>query len=312
MSQSRIAQAAYKSGALATAITRKASLQTYYTVRLLVDRERVANAYRAYAYFRWMDDWLDAEGRQPAERLQFIQRQSALIEACYQDQVPFEVTSEEEILVDLVRSDPSPRSGLAAYIHNLMAALTFDSGRRGRLITQSELNAYSHSLAIAVTEALHYFIGHDQASPRDGARYLSVTAAHITHMLRDTSEDLEAGYFNIPVEVLRSRQISAEDVGAPAYRDWVRSRVELARGYFRGGREFVSQLESVRRRIAYFAYISRFETVLDMIERDHWQLRPAYDERKSLRNALRMAWSVGRSVRGPRVPSEGIRVPGQD
>ncbi len=302
----------YQTAALAAAITRKASLQTYLTVRLLVDRERVANAFRAYAYFRWVDDWIDAEGRQATERFQFLQRESALIEACYQGRTPFEVTAEEAMLVDLVRSDPSPRSGLASYIHNLMAALTFDSDRRGHLISQSELNAYTHSLAIAVTEALHYFIDHDQASPRTSARYLSVTAAHITHMLRDTRADLEAGYFNIPVEVLRSRQISAEDVEAPGYRDWIRSRVELARGYFRGGREFVSQLESGRRRIAYFAYISRFETVLDMLERDEWQLRPDYDERKSLGNALRMAWSVVRSARGPRVPSEGIRVPGQD
>jgi phytoene/squalene synthetase len=44
---------------LAPSITKAASKQTYYTVRFLVDHERVADAYRAYAYFRWVDDTLD-------------------------------------------------------------------------------------------------------------------------------------------------------------------------------------------------------------------------------------------------------------
>jgi len=47
--------------ALAPSLTRAASKQTYYTVRFLVDRERVADAYRAYAYFRWVDDTLDSD-----------------------------------------------------------------------------------------------------------------------------------------------------------------------------------------------------------------------------------------------------------
>jgi phytoene/squalene synthetase len=44
---------------LAPSITKAASKQTYYTIRLLADRARVADAYRAYAYFRWVDDVLD-------------------------------------------------------------------------------------------------------------------------------------------------------------------------------------------------------------------------------------------------------------
>ena len=45
----------------ASSITKAASKQTYYTIRFLVDRERVDDAYRAYGYFRWVDDVLDAE-----------------------------------------------------------------------------------------------------------------------------------------------------------------------------------------------------------------------------------------------------------
>ena len=48
---------------LASSITKAASKQTYYTIRFLVDRERVDDAYRAYGYFRWVDDVLDADSR---------------------------------------------------------------------------------------------------------------------------------------------------------------------------------------------------------------------------------------------------------
>jgi len=44
---------------LAPCITKAASKQAYYTIRFLVDHERVTDAYRAYAYFRWVDDILD-------------------------------------------------------------------------------------------------------------------------------------------------------------------------------------------------------------------------------------------------------------
>ena len=46
---------------LATSITKSASTQTFYTIRTLVDRELIPDAYRAYAYFRWVDDTLDQD-----------------------------------------------------------------------------------------------------------------------------------------------------------------------------------------------------------------------------------------------------------
>jgi hypothetical protein len=90
------------SGALAAAITKAASKQTYYTIRLFVDRGRVKDAYRAYGYFRWVDDVIDAEapsdntGIKPvlsdivpfgeveaSQKLAFVNRQKSLLEACY-------------------------------------------------------------------------------------------------------------------------------------------------------------------------------------------------------------------------------------
>ena len=277
---------------LAAAITRSASRQTYYTIRFLVDRGLVADAYRAYGYFRWVDDQLDQGGMEKSERLIFVERQKSLMDQCYRGEWPRHPSAEESMLVGLIRSERRKRSGLQSYIRNMMAVMSFDAGRRGRLISEAELNQYTHSLAVAVTEAMHYFIGHGSRSPQGQTRYQAVTAAHITHMLRDTLDDAEAGYFNIPREVVESQRIDPRDAHSEPYRNWIKSRVGLARACFKSGRGYLSQVENPRCRAAGFAYAARFETVLSAIERDEYRLRSAYPECKSLASAAWMGWSA--------------------
>ena len=276
---------------LAPSITKAASKQTYYTVRYLVDRDRIADAYRAYAYFRWVDDSLDTETGSGLERSAFIDRQKSLLETCYRGETPRDADIHEMMLVELVRHDHEKNSGLQCYLRNMMGVMSFDAGRRGRLISQIELNEYTHLLASAVTEAMHYFVGHCCYSPHNDTRYLAVTAAHITHMLRDTFDDVQAGYYNIPYEVLDANRITPQDVQSDAYRAWVRSRVGLARKYFKAGREYLSQVQNPRCRLAGFAYTARFEWLLNTFEREGFGLRPQYNERKSFMTGLRMALS---------------------
>jgi phytoene/squalene synthetase len=287
------------SQSLAIAKTKSASKQTYYTIRFLVDRERVANAYRAYGYFRWVDDVLDEQAGSTSEKNAFIQRQQALLEACYRGESWDGLGCEEWMLADLVRSEAEKNSGLQAYLRNMMGVMIFDAGRRGRLITQAELAEYSRMLATAVTEAMYYFIGHDDPVPCHEARYLAVTAAHITHMLRDTHEDIAAGYFNIPREFLHLHGISPRDLESRAYQNWVHSRVQLARKYFRAGLECLAQVKSLRCRLAGYAYTARFEWMLRAIENDNYHLRSDYPERKSLEAGLWMSRTVLASLLSP-------------
>src|SRR5438045_1954052 len=91
--------------ALAATLTRTASKQTYYTIRFLVDSGRVEDAYRAYAYFRWVDDWLDQEPHPRTERLAFVKRQQALIDGCAHGDPPADLISEERLLADLIQRD---------------------------------------------------------------------------------------------------------------------------------------------------------------------------------------------------------------
>ena len=281
---------------LAESITKSASQQTYYTIRFLADRDRVADAYRAYAYFRWVDDILDMETGLGSERSAFIHRQQSLLESCYRGESAHDANVQEQMLVDLIRGDTEKNSGLQSYCRNMMSVMAFDTERRGRLISQTELNEYTRLLASAVTEAMHYFIGHCCYSPQNVARYMAVSAAHITHMLRDTFGDMQAGYYNVPHEVLEANHIAPQNVDSNAYRAWVRSRVQLARTYFKAGREYLSQVENLRCRLAGFAYTARFEWLLDTIEQDGYCLRPQYNERKSFRTGLRISFITLSSI----------------
>jgi phytoene/squalene synthetase len=275
---------------IASSITKAASKQTYYTIRFLVDRERVDDAYRAYAYFRWVDDILDADSGSEAERLEFLERQKSLLEKCYQSQALNHLSLQENMLVELVQHDTENNSGLQLYLRNMMKVMEFDARRRNRLISESELNEYTHWLACAVMEAIHHFIGHDDYSPHDETRYLAVSAAHITHMLRDTFDDIQLGYYNAPREILDENHIGPQDVQSTAYRAWIKSRVCLAREYFQAGKNYFARVKNPRCRLACYAYIARFEWLLDTLEREGYSLRPQYNERRKAGTGMRMIW----------------------
>lgn len=271
---------------LAASITRKASTQSYYTIQLLADRPLKADAFRAYAYFRWLDDRLDDRASDSGAPADLVERQKRLLRQAYAGESPTGISSEEQLLVELVQNSRRPNNGLQAYIHHMLAVMSFDARRRGCLVGGSEIVEYSRHLATAVTEALHFFVGHDTASPVSENRYLAATAAHITHMLRDTLEDQELGYFNIPIEFLRRYRIDPYDVDSDPYRLWVESQADLARRYFRAGREYLMGVESLRCRLAARLYMARFERILDVIEADGYNLRPSYKNRALLSAGL--------------------------
>jgi hypothetical protein len=274
----------------ASSITKAASKQTWYTIRFLVDRERVDDAYRAYGYFRWVDDILDADSGSKSERMAFLERQKSLLESCYRGGSLSDLNIQEKMLVELIQHDTEKNSGLQTYLRNMMLVMDFDARRRGRVISQVELDEYTRWLARAVTEAMHYFIGHGTFAPQDETRYLAVSAAHITHMLRDAFEDVQAGYYNIPREVLDMNRFRPQDEQREADRAWVKSRVLLAREYFKAGKDYLARVQDPRCRLAGFAYAARFEWLLDTIERESYNLRPQYNERKRLGTGLRMSW----------------------
>jgi phytoene/squalene synthetase len=262
--------------------------------RLVVDRGLVSDFYRAYAYFRWADDVVDAPAS-TANRISFISRQRELIDRLYRNERPSDLTPEEEIVADLIGRDLGETSGLQSFIRNMLAVIEFDAHRKGRLVSQSELTRYSNWLAKSVTDGLQYFIGNGHPYPVTEDRYLAATAAHITHLLRDMLADTADGFINIPREYLEAHGIGPDDVHSPPFRAWVRDRVELARRFFREGKHYLDKLDVLRCKIAGYWYCARFEGVLESIERDGYVLRPLYNERHQASTWLKMAW-MGLSV----------------
>jgi phytoene/squalene synthetase len=274
------------SASLAKGITKSSSKQTYYTFLLFVDKEYLDEAFRGYAYFRWVDDILDSQAGSKLGKYQFLKRQKKLLRDCVQGDYPPCLCPEEEMLADLVRNSSEKNPGLKSYLFNMMSVMEFDVQRRHRLISKAELTEYTSLLAVAVTDFMHYFIGHEDATPHSNARYDAVTAAHMTHMLRDACEDVEVGYINIPQEYLSTHGISPEDIRNSEYRKWVCQRVQKAQELFRSGREYLSQVSNFRCRLAGYAYAARFEWMLRVIERENYCLRADYSERKGLRASV--------------------------
>jgi phytoene/squalene synthetase len=256
----------------------------------MVDKNRRNDFNRAYAYFRWSDDLVDGPSLSSDERISFVKRQKELIDRLYNHDRPDNLTAEEEILADLIKDDRGVNSGLQSFIRYMFAIIEFDTYRKGRLINESELTWYTNNLAKSVTDGLQYFIGNGHPSPASDSHYSAALAAHITHLLRDMIQDTENGFINIPIEYLETHNISPHDVSSPAYRAWVRNRVELAREYFYEGKRYLDGLDNLRIKIVGYWYCTRFESVLDAIESDNFTLRRDYNERSKLSTWLKIAW----------------------
>jgi phytoene/squalene synthetase len=281
--------------ALAPSITWKGSKQTYVTGRLLIDRDLVDDFYRAYAYFRWVDDVIDISSQSDEERNAFITRQRELIDYLYDGGVPDGLGREEEMLAALISHDRGESSGLQSFVRNMFAIIEFDANRKGWSVDHEELAWYTSRLAVSVTDGIQYFIGNGHPYPDGDRRLLAAEGAHIAHLLRDTVQDTADGYINIPADYLETHNIQAENVDRPPYRAWVRSRVEQARLNIEEGKRYLDELEVLRCKIAGYWYCARFEGVLDRIEADGYVLRDEYGERRKVYTWIKIIW-LGASI----------------
>ncbi len=268
--------------ALARDVTRGASAQTYHIIRWLADRDLTDDAYRAYAYFRWVDDTIDVASKDRRTQLAFVARQRRLLQRLQSGDPPNGLTPQECLLADLLSTRREDHPGLVSYMANMMAVMAFDAARRGRLITAEELEHYTLLLSTAVTDGLAYFIGHGRIYPAGSARLLAVQGAHVAHMLRDTHVDLEAGYFNVPRQLLEAHHLAPTDIAHPVYRSWVRERVDLALRCMREGKRYIRSTGNARAQLVWYLYCARFEVVLRCIELDHYSLRSEYTGRPGL------------------------------
>jgi hypothetical protein len=263
---------------LARSITWNGSKQSYFTGRMMMDRNLQNDYFRAFAYIRWMDDVIDIKYQTKDERIMFIKRQKKLIDDIYKDNPISELSPEEKILGILIGHDKKEGSYLKSFILNMFAIIEFDVYRNGRIITQHELKWYSKTYAKSMMGGLHYFIGNNNPYPYTEKHFHLFTGVHIAHLLRDMLEDINNGFINIPLEYLEINSINPEDFESSPFRAWVRSRVELGRRHFTEGKRYLNEVDVLRRKLVGYWYIIRFESILKAIERDNYILRPKYNE----------------------------------
>lgn len=268
---------------LAKKITRKSSLQTYLTIKLLVDRGMVDSAYKAYAYFRWLDDEIDANFGTFQERQRLIRRQKNIIASLYKGYTVADLTPEEEMIRDLINLDTQPKSKLRSYIFNFFSIIEFDAQRYNKTVSEKRLDWYSKTIGVAVTDCIQYFIGNKNNSSDSPNKYKAAIAAHIVHLLRDFKKDISTGFINIPREYLEKRGVNILDINDMKMTEWVRNRVSKARRYFTEGKNYIKKMSASRCKLAAKLYCLRFEPLLSIIEKDNYLLRQNYS-RKHLLN----------------------------
>ena len=260
---------------LARSITWKGSKLTYMVGRLLVDQDLKEDFFRAYAYFRWIDDFVDELSSTREGRIHFITRQDKLIRSSFSGNTLMEgLRPEEELLLQLTQNLHNHTDNLRSFVENMFAIIKFDSYRKDCYISSAELDWYSQCLGRSVVDGLQYFIGNNHDYPRSENQYSAAIAAHITHLLRDTLPDMANGFINIPHDVIPKQDIQTID--HPSVRSWVRDRVMLARRHFQDGREYIRSMPVKRCQLASYLYCTQFERILDTIERDGYVLRHAY------------------------------------
>lgn len=259
----------YTDNNIARLITRNSSWQTYITIWLLVRPTERENAYRGYAYFRWLDDQVDDCLTTKQERISFIRKQKMLIQDTYAGHPSSTNNIHENLIIELIKSDTHNPSGLTSFIKNFFWVIEFDAERKGRLISERELKIYSDKLGTAVTDCIEYFIGEPESKSKlHKYHYHAATAAHMVHMLRDYTEDVGNGFINIPKEYLNKTNLSETEFDSPKFRLWVKQRSLLAQKYFRYGKVYIDKLPNVKQKMAARWYCCRFDNVLRELEKN--------------------------------------------
>jgi phytoene/squalene synthetase len=255
-----------------------------------------------------VDDLLDGETLTDTERNQFLLTQRQLLQSCLESRPSRTLSAEEWLLVDLKTGDLGQDPGLRIYLQDMMDVMAFDTLRRGKRIDTRQLTWYSRRLATAVTEAVYTFIGDRCLAPRAAERYAAADAAHIIHMLRDMHQDLDAGYINIPVDVIPGHEVNRSMLNGPIVKDWVRRRIELARDYFTIGENYLNSIQNRRCRMAGAWYATRFAGVMKAIEHEDYLLRDDYSDCKGNRMMLHMLWEGFRAA----LPRTAWSIPAPD
>jgi len=263
--------------ATAEQITQKESATLYYLAKLLFNWGTLPIFCLVYAYFRWLDDVLDAPHQSNLTMREIISRQTELLANLYQSRDVSLQNQAEEMLQLAIEYDVAHKNYLQNYIMEMFHALEFDAHRRYQSCSHSLLNEYSKNLGQSYTRVLQAFTHapNTQFLATDNV-YQAGIAAHQAHILRDFYNDIALGYYNISAEDMAKWGWSVNDLAEVDLHEWVQEIVTTAYSSFLTGLQGFSQVKNKRFRFLGYAMSIQYIFILETIQCDDYQLRRCY------------------------------------
>jgi len=265
---------------VAQRITQKESSTAYRLSKFLFNRGTSAIFCLGYAYFRWLDDLVDALDATKEVIQAIVEKQKTLIGKLYSNNIRinvYELNIYEQMLYYLVKHDITNDCYLHNYFMNMFHAIEFDSQRRYQVSPQTALDTYSNRLGGAYTRVLQAFTSWHQTKPQaDDMVYYSGFAAHKAHILRDFYTDISLGYYNISKESLAEYGWSIDQLPYVDLRNWVYRTVKETYLAFRYGLDALKKVQNQRLRFLGYATCAQYIFVLEKIRRNDYHLRLSY------------------------------------
>lgn len=212
-----------------------------WLLRLLAPSAGWREFTRLYVFFRWLDDEVDAPGRDPVAVAALVVSQAALVEGGGAPARP-----EEAVLVAALRADPTVR----AVITPMLAALAFDAARPPGPTPTADVVAQAERVGDAYLLALWRAFA-APGRPPEGLAELA-RAACLMHLLRDRHIDRALGYDNRP---------PLPSGGAQADADWVHDVSADAARRFALGRAALGAVPGLRLRLVLRLYAWRYACI---------------------------------------------------
>ena len=280
------------SAAFCRALTRREAKSFYRGMALTPEPKRSA-LFAVYAWMRAADDAADAEGGDPAVRLEAFR---GATDAALGDAPPADdAASFWPAFARAVMTYGIQR----AWLDEQLAGQADDLGAVD-LATQDELERYCDRVAGSVGRCCVAVWGHDAAAALPGLVAQRGRALQLTNILRDVAEDASRGRVYLPRDA-RERFGCGVDrwTAAPGFVDLMQDQIERARLCYAASARLEAHLHPDGRR-ASWALMETYRQLLERIARDPAAvLRTRVSLPWSAKAAVALRASVGRAVGKP-------------
>lgn len=238
----------------------RASREKNYVLARLLYGTLFGRAWRhaivGFAWLKCLDDAVDEEP--DADRAaDTLRRQRRLMERVYGgDGLSGEALPiPDRFGVPLFRRDRALGAPLRPILEAILETMAFDVDRRGKVLSDAELDAHVVKLGGSVLRYLAHFVSMDLRLPDEYVEPASRAYLHADSLI-DLAEDLRAGLINIPAEAMERYGIDPRSPG-PEVEAWRRNQVPGITALFEEARSHTRRIDSRAMRLLSSLFLAR-------------------------------------------------------